>query len=78
MRTTVEIRDELLIRLREEAARRGTRGFSQLVEEALERYLGSDPARARRVKAALGARLTGGEADALDAHVKRLRKEWTR
>jgi Ribbon-helix-helix protein, copG family len=43
MRTTVEISDRTYTRLRARAAERGMRGFSAIVEEALERYLDQDP-----------------------------------
>lgn len=45
MRTTVELSDRTYTRLRAEAAERGMRGFSLIVEEALERLLepGGDP-----------------------------------
>jgi predicted transcriptional regulator len=76
VRTTVEIRDELLGRLRQEAVRRGARGFSGIVEEAIERFFAQDPAKQKRVRAALAAKLTRDEADSLDAHVKRVRSEW--
>ena len=39
MRTTVELRDATYKRLRAEAAKRGMRGFSPIVEEAVERLL---------------------------------------
>lgn len=39
MRTTVELSDSTYTRLRASAAARGMRGFSAIVEEALERYL---------------------------------------
>src|SRR3972149_4767993 len=39
MRTTVEITDEQRARLLELAARRGEKGFSKLVQEALERFI---------------------------------------
>ncbi|HWO16442.1 MAG TPA: ribbon-helix-helix protein, CopG family [Solirubrobacterales bacterium] len=39
MRTTVELSDRTYVRLRAEAAERGMRGFSAIVEEALERHL---------------------------------------
>lgn len=39
VRTTVEISDSTYTRLRARAAERGMRGFSVIVEEALERYL---------------------------------------
>lgn len=40
MRTTVELSDRTYARLRARAAERGMRGFSAIVEEALERHLG--------------------------------------
>jgi hypothetical protein len=39
MRTTVELTDRTYTRLRAKAAERGMRGFSAIVEEALDRYL---------------------------------------
>ncbi len=39
MRTTVELSDRTYTRLRTRAAERGMRGFSAIVEEALERFL---------------------------------------
>lgn len=39
MRTTVELSDRTYARLRAKAAERGMRGFSAIVEEALERVL---------------------------------------
>jgi hypothetical protein len=39
MRTTVELSDRIYTRLRAAAAERGMRGFSTIVEEALERLL---------------------------------------
>lgn len=39
MRTTVEIRDEQRIALAAIAARRGLRGYSQIVQEAIDAYL---------------------------------------
>jgi predicted DNA-binding protein len=40
MRTTIELSDRTYTRLRAKAAERGMRGFSAIVEEALERHLG--------------------------------------
>ena len=42
MRTTVELSDRTYARLRARAAERGLRGFSSIVEEALERLLEQD------------------------------------
>jgi predicted DNA-binding protein len=39
MRTTIELSDRTYTRLRARAAERGMRGFSAIVEEALERFL---------------------------------------
>lgn len=39
MRTTIEIDDRKLRMLRELAARRGEKGYSRLIDEALEAYL---------------------------------------
>jgi len=40
VRTTIELSDRTHARLRAKAAERGMRGFSVIVEEALERFLG--------------------------------------
>jgi hypothetical protein len=39
MRTTIELKERTYKRLRAEAAERGMRGFSPIVEEAVERLL---------------------------------------
>ena len=39
LRTTIELTDHTYTRLRAKAAERGMRGFSTIVEEALDRYL---------------------------------------
>lgn len=41
MRTTIELSDRTYARLRAKAAERGMRGFSAIVEQALESYLAS-------------------------------------
>jgi len=80
MRTTIEITDELRARLLAMAARRGEKGFSGLVGEAIERYLTAEEAReADRKKSAaldvLGS-FSDEEADALEERTKRLRENW--
>jgi metal-responsive CopG/Arc/MetJ family transcriptional regulator len=58
MRTTVEIPDPLYRRIKTLAAERGMRGFSPIVERALEDYLASQPAQrthADKIEAAAGA-----------------------
>lgn len=54
MRTTVELSDATCCMLRQEALRRGTRGFSQIVEEALVAYLAAGADR-DRLAAAIAA-----------------------
>jgi len=54
MRTTIEIADEHRAQLLELAARRGEKGFSKLVDEAIARYLREVRGNDERVKAALG------------------------
>jgi predicted transcriptional regulator len=78
MRTTVEIRDEHRARLLELAARRGEKGFSRLVEEALDLYLRREEERRETVRRALATRgsLAPAEVADLEAEVRRLREHW--
>ncbi len=78
MRITVEIRDDLRARLLEIAARRGEKGFSKIVEEALERYLRRDgDGEAPRGKAlATRGVLTEDEADDLEDRTRKIRERW--
>jgi metal-responsive CopG/Arc/MetJ family transcriptional regulator len=78
VRTTVEIPDDLRARLLEIAARRGLKGFSALVEEALVLYLGELERReqlASRAMALIGT-LSEEEAEALESSVSRARRSW--
>jgi predicted CopG family antitoxin len=78
MRTTIEIRDEHRAKLLEMAARRGEKGFSSIVSEAIELLLQAqaelDEARCRalEVRGSLGER----EAEDLRKEVSQLRAEW--
>jgi predicted transcriptional regulator len=77
MRTTVEIPDAQRARLLELAARRGQKGFSALVQEALELYLRSQQKQdAVKRAAGLCGRLSASEADDLEASVVRIRSRW--
>lgn len=78
MRTTVELSDEIRARLLEMAARRGERGFSALVEEAVARYLEDEERRRQRVEDARSVIGAMAEEDAgeLEASVKGLRERW--
>jgi metal-responsive CopG/Arc/MetJ family transcriptional regulator len=78
MRTTVELSDGIRARLLELAARRGERGFSALVEEAVERYLEDEERRRRqgeRAKSVIGS-LSEDEAEDLEVSVRALRERW--
>lgn len=78
MRTTVELSDEIRAKLLELAARRGERGFSALVEEAVARYLEREERRRRRAEEArsvLGA-MEEEDAAELEASVRSLRERW--
>ena len=78
MRTTIEITSEQRARLVEMAARRGEKGFSKLVQQALDAYLkaqageGKKRRRALMLKGALAAR----EADRLRAVTREIRDSW--
>jgi metal-responsive CopG/Arc/MetJ family transcriptional regulator len=77
MRTTIEIPDSQRARLLELAARRGEKGFSSLVREALELYL-RDQQRYHAVERAAGLRgcLSAEEAADLEAATARIRSQW--
>lgn len=78
MRTTVEIDDEHRARLLELAARRGDKGFSRIVSEAIESYLEAlDRAEADRGKALkLRGSLSRREAERLHKETARIRGFW--
>ena len=78
MRTTVEITDEQRARLLELAARRGEKGFSKLVQEALERYIDDLEDHDRRVRDAISilGKLDEKTARELEATSQHLRKTW--
>jgi hypothetical protein len=76
MRTTIEMSDGHRAALLRLAAQRGEKGFSRLVEEAIDAYLAgrgeADRAGALRVKGMLPAR----EAEALRQRVRAIREHW--
>jgi predicted DNA-binding protein len=78
MRTTIEIPDWQRARLVELAARLGEKGFSRLVQEAIDLYLreieqGDEGA--RRALEALG-QLDDASAEHLEETVRTLRSKW--
>lgn len=55
MRTTIELSDDLYRRLRAEQVKRGLRGFSPLIEQAVETWLEHERDLADRVRAVAGS-----------------------
>lgn len=78
MRTTVEIRDDQRAKLLELAARRGEKGFSRIVEEALDHYLAAASGSQDRVRRALRAVGSLGEESArrLEESARTIRATW--
>jgi metal-responsive CopG/Arc/MetJ family transcriptional regulator len=78
MRTTIEINDRHRAALLELAARRGEKGFSVLVRDALDAYLKEEKSRRDWQRGALRLRgsLSPHEGGALKRHITRLRRSW--
>lgn len=78
MRTTIEMTDAHRAALLELAARRGLKGFSSLVEDAIASYLLEESARndKRRAAARLRGTLAKDEARALRSQTAALRESW--
>jgi hypothetical protein len=74
MRTTVEIRDDQRAALAALAARRGLRGFSRLVEEAIDAYL--DERRRDRIEDALALEGVLSEDEAVELR-RRIDAAWS-
>lgn len=75
MRTTIEIRDDLRAELLALAARRGLKGFSAIVAEAVEAYLRLESGRQESLRKALAA---GGSIDEETADHMRETVRWVR
>ena len=78
MRTTIEMDDGHRAALLELAARRGEKGFSSLVREAIDVYLRSkaqEPARRRKALRTRGT-LPAKETEALRRHAEAVRNSW--
>lgn len=78
MRTTIEIPDEQRGKLLEIAARRGDKGFSRLVQEALAQYLDGIARQEERIAAALETlgTIADDAADDMEATHGELRASW--
>jgi len=78
MRTTIELKNESRAKLLEVAATRGEKGFSRLINEAVDLYLKTAAADRERRRAALSlrGRLGNEEARALRTATAALRESW--
>jgi hypothetical protein len=78
MRTTIELRDDQRARLLEIAARRGEKGFSRLVQEAVDHFLEEEARRDRSVEDALSVlgTLPPARADEIREAARNLRENW--
>lgn len=78
MRTTVEIRDDLRAKLLALAAERGEKGYSRIVEEALERYLTERERSEEGLRELLALRgsLSDEDAEAVRGEIRELRSGW--
>jgi len=78
VRTTIELRDEQRAELLRLAARRGRKGFSELIQEAVDAYLKQQGGREEAMRAALtleGA-FKGSAANRFEERVKAVRESW--
>ena len=78
MRTTVEITDSQRASLLKLAADRGEKGFSRLVQEAIDRYLAEQADRRAKIDAALAVigTLDDEAAERMLESVRRSRASW--
>jgi predicted transcriptional regulator len=78
MRTTIELSDEQRAELLKIAGNRGMKGFSSIVQEALDEYLKRQMSKKEAIAAALSLRgcLRGKDADDFEKRTKSLRETW--
>lgn len=78
VRTTIEIDDEQRAELLRLAAERRLTGFSELVREAIDKYLQEQADRRARIEAALALQgsLKGSAGERLESEATRLREHW--
>jgi hypothetical protein len=80
MRTTLELTPENHTALRELAARRGEKGYSRIVNEAIDRYVHAETEERRaRTAAALEAShgiISEEEGEQLQANIRKWRESW--
>jgi len=78
VRTTIEMKPDHRAKLLELAASRGEKGFSSVVEEAIELLLTSEEGRKHDLQEALAVSgsLSRKEGEGLREHVSQLRESW--
>lgn len=78
MRTTIEMKPEHRARILELAAKRGDKGFSTVVAEALELYLETQSGRTDEIQSALALRGSMRDMDAagLLSRTRSIRANW--
>jgi HPt (histidine-containing phosphotransfer) domain-containing protein len=78
MRTTIELTEEQRAELLKIAAQRGMKGFSQLVQEAVDSFLDSQSSRASLIDAALAMKgaLKNKSSDDFEARTNSIRENW--
>lgn len=78
MRTTIELTEEQRAELLKLAAQRGMKGFSQLVQEAIDSYLETQASRATLIDAALAMKgaLKSKAGDEFEARAQAIRENW--
>jgi hypothetical protein len=78
VRTTIEIKDKLRAELLKRAAHQGEKGFSHIIEEALETYYEREASliKVREKALQLKGSLSRKDADFLRTQIKKCRKTW--
>ncbi len=78
MRTTVELTEDQRAELLKLAAKRRLKGFSQLVQEAVDSYLENQASRQGFIQAALNLKgaLKGKSFDDFEERTQAIRKNW--
>ena len=78
MRTTIEMKPEHRSALLALASRRGQKGFSGVLEEAIETYLRGEADREQRKRTLreLAGSISAEEADELRRTVRQIREHW--
>jgi metal-responsive CopG/Arc/MetJ family transcriptional regulator len=78
MRTTVDLSDDLIAALHALAIRRGQRGYSKVMEEAVSTYLRDQKKRQRDLRAVLDIEgsWSQDEADEVRKNLQEARKNW--